>query len=407
MPWASLLSMLLKNTLRSGSTPVSSTLIQPRCPALPQELWNHILTFLRGYNADLTACSFVSRSLCAASQSHIFYSIAIFPSGKARQVGSRSGPDDATDEVASCRRLRVILTESSHLLPHIRRIEMRLHPEVITEVLAMGLPRLEELHFHTRGFVPNLEDNARIKLAHRLMTLPTVRHVGLGGSVQTREFLSSFFAGTPQQLQTLEISTTWLSQSDDQPPARTRQRIRNLLLLYSPEMAPWLLDAACPFDLTHLTHANISSSMCPHVARILNNTRCSLQSLTLAPDDVRKYVALSIFPSLTEVHFDAPTQRGIAGILPLLETLDPANGVRDITITLATFGEQPKQRELKMALRAFDAAFDDIHLPALRRVEIQVLSIAETGEPHESRRLMYMHSLPVLRQRGVLVVEIQ
>jgi hypothetical protein len=94
-------------------------------------------------------------------------------------------------------------------------------------------------------------------------------------------------------------------------------------------------------------------------------------------------VPLSIFPALTQLHFDAPTQQDIAFLLPLLTTLDPANGMREISITLATHGAQPPRRELETALRTFDAIFDD---------------------REDRRKSMYLHSLPLLNARGILFV---
>jgi hypothetical protein len=183
------------------------------CPALAQELWNHVLSFVRA-RTDLKACCFVSRALCAAAQSQLFFSITIRPSRKRRRGGPPFDFTAATDEVEACRRLREILIESPHLLPHIRRIEVLLHPDVLTEIIAMGLPLVQEIQFRTKTFMARVEKHA-VALAQQLMELPTVRHAELRSTSQTHEFMSWFFSTTTLHLQTLEISMSELYRSDE------------------------------------------------------------------------------------------------------------------------------------------------------------------------------------------------
>ncbi|KAJ7100428.1 hypothetical protein C8R44DRAFT_859341 [Mycena epipterygia] len=383
--------------------------MQTGCPALAQELWNHILSFLRA-RTDLKTCCFVSRSLCAAAQSQLFFSITIRPSRKRRKGGPPFDFTAATDEVEACRRLREILTESPHLLPHIRRIEILLHPDVLTEIIAMELPLVQEIQFRTKTFMARIEEHAAV-LAQQLMELPTIRRLELRSTSQTREFLSWFFVALPLHLQTLEISMSELYRSEDDDeepePVSVRRRIEHFHLIHSPTVARWLLHPSCPFDLSRITHADISSSMCADVGRILTKAKRSLQQLTLAPGDVDGCVPLSIFPALTQLHFDAPTQHDIALLLPLLTTLDPANGMREITITLATHGDQPPPYELEATLRTFDAIFEELPLPELKRVEIHLLCNPDDDERQDYRQSMYVHSLPLLNATGFLVVHIQ
>ncbi|KAJ7890753.1 hypothetical protein B0H13DRAFT_2040086 [Mycena leptocephala] len=291
--------------------------MQTGCPTLAQELWNHVLSFLRA-RTDLKACCFVSRALCAAAQSQLFFSITIRPSRKRRRGGPPFDFTAATDEVEACRRLREILIESPHLLPHIRRIEVLLHPDVLTEIIAMGLPLVQEIQFRTKTFMARVEEHA-VALAQQLMELPTVRRAELRSTSQTHEFLSWFFSITPLHLQTLEISMSELYRSGGGGTPElvsSRRRIEHFHLIHSPTIAAgW-------------SALHISSSMCADVGRILTKAKRSLRQLTLAPADVDGCVPLSIFPALTQLHFDAPTQQDITFLLPLLTTLDPANGMR-------------------------------------------------------------------------------
>ncbi|KAJ7454322.1 hypothetical protein B0H11DRAFT_2244976 [Mycena galericulata] len=264
----------------------------------------------------------------------LFHSIAIRPS---RNFLRRIGRPFIfpLNEVASCRRLQALLAESPHLIRYIRRIEITLHEDVIAEILAMEL-LLESIQFRTgtETFLAEVDDRA----ARANPPAP------LGYQTSRAAF--------------------------HLPGARISHaaKITSLRLVHPPTIARWLLDADCPFDLTALTHPDVSSSMCPEVAQILKTASGTLRHLTLAPDSC---VDLRLVPRLTHLNPDAPTERDILMALPLLETLDPVNAVRDITPTLAQHSEKLTPEELVEVRRNFEARFADIPLPSLQRLDIR------------------------------------
>ncbi|KAJ7450984.1 hypothetical protein B0H11DRAFT_2201774 [Mycena galericulata] len=351
------------------------------CPGgLPQELWNHTISFLHGRNVDLQTCCRVSRALCAAAQSQLFHSITIHPSRNFLRVGRQFM--FTTNEVASCRRLRAILVESPHLIRYIRRIEITLDEDVIAEILAMELVLLESIQFRTKTFLAEVDDRA-VELAQTLLHRSGIKHLGLRSISQRPAFLTRLLSPSMSQLNTLEISVSEIELHGREEVDRTpgagslRKQITSLRLVHSPTIARWLLDADCPFDLTALTHADVSSSMCPEVARVLTTASGTLQHLTLAPGDVASDSCVELHLHLTHLHLDAPAERDILTALPLLETLDPVNAVREITITLAQHGEELTPDELAEVLRYFEARFADIPLPSLKTLDIRLVGESE------------------------------
>ncbi|KAJ7513258.1 hypothetical protein B0H11DRAFT_1949213 [Mycena galericulata] len=354
------------------------------CPGvLPQELWNHTISFLHGRTLDLQTCCRVSRALCAAAQSQLFHSVAIHPSRNfLRRIGR---PLIFTlNEVGLCRRLRAILTESPHIIRYLRRIEITLQEDVIAEILAMELVPLESIQFRTETFLAEVDDRA-VELAQTLLHRSGIEHLELRSISQRPAFLTRLCSPSMPQLNTLDISMSelqlnGLEEGDGAPSsASLRKKITDLRLVHSPTIARWLLDADCPFDLTALTHADVSSSMCPEVAQILKTASGTLRHLTLAPGDVLSdsCVDLRLIPRLTHLNLDAPTERDILVALPLLETLDPVNAVREITLTLAQHGEKLTPEELAGVRRDFEARFADITLPSLQSLDIRSVGKSE------------------------------
>ncbi|KAJ7513236.1 hypothetical protein B0H11DRAFT_2213759 [Mycena galericulata] len=279
--------------------------------------------------AGFAECCRLSRALCAAAQSHLFHSIAIRPS---RNFLRRIGRPFIfpLNEVASCRRLRALLAESPHLIRYIRRIEITLHEDVIAEIPAMEL-LLESIQFRTgtETFLAEVDDRA----ARANPPAP------LGYQTSRAAFHLSGARISHAAVLSVDAAAEHLGYIHER-------------LVHPPTIARWLLDADCPFDLTALTHPDVSSSMCPEVAQILKTASGTLRHLTLAPDSC---VDLRLVPRLTHLNPDAPTERDILMALPLLETLDPVNAVREITLTLAQHGEKLTAEELVEVRRNFEA----------------------------------------------------
>ncbi|KAJ6612758.1 hypothetical protein B0H10DRAFT_2050910 [Mycena sp. CBHHK59/15] len=399
-------------------------ILESRPPALAQELWNLILSYLYGFTDDLRACTLVSRSLCAAAQVQLFHDIILRPPRPTRIVGSKFA--FPADETASCQRLRAVLTRKPHLIPHVRRVEIYFQPEIITHILEVGFFRLEEIQIGSMRFAFRPDDRL-MELAQSLLGLPSLRRIELLRINQTRGFMPYLFHNSNPQLQALDISMSELSPDITLFPDSTsipavsptgRCWITELRLVHSPTMACWMFDPMCPFNFTRLKIADVSSSMCSDVWRILTSAKRTLTHLTLSPGDLKSHPDLDLnqLPSLTYLHMDAPNERDISEILPLLQDIDPENRFEEIIITLAAYGGQPKTAEVRQILQIFDHIFDSIPLPWLRRVEICLFNdqqdqcYAENDEQDTkldvvSKERFYIESLLMLNARGVLMVK--
>ncbi|KAJ7477721.1 hypothetical protein FB451DRAFT_1243074 [Mycena latifolia] len=386
-------------------------------PPFAQELWDLILLFLRGHTTDLKACSCVSHTLCAAAQSQLFHTVAINPS---RGVKWKNNRLVYNNESAAA--LRALLTQSPHLVPHIRRLEidLRLNAAVLEEILAMGLTCVRELQIHMGHRI----DESAVELARRLVSLPTVECVEMWSMTLSKRFFSLLFAGPVPQLRKIDIEGSMhdprevLDEEQDedamQNPNPARPSVTHLRLVYSSDYVPWLLSAACPFDLEHITHADVSFTMHAGAASILLGACQTLRELTVMPEDLADCPSLRLLPSLTHltlnVHREDVTPRPswLETFPSWLETLHPDNRICTIAISI---GPLCIYAQWMRELAGIDVRVAEIGLPALRCFEIQLPSPGDAAERDrvtyfEGMKKSYVEALGRLRARGVLVVRI-
>ncbi|KAJ7477719.1 hypothetical protein FB451DRAFT_1243067 [Mycena latifolia] len=388
------------------------TVCQISPPPFAQELWDHILSFLRGQTTDLKACSCVSRTLCAAAQPQLFHTITINPSRAVQWKNNRNVYNNK-----SATALRALLAQSPHLVPHIRRLEidLRLPAEVLEEILTTGLTCVRELQFH----MGHRMDEAVVELARRLICLPTVECVEMWSITLSKRIFSLLFAGPAPQLRKIDINGCPAhldnEQGEDTPvqiPTPARPSVTHLRLVYSRDYMPWLLGAACPFDLEHITHADLSFTLNAGAASILLGACQTLRELTVTPEDLADCPPLRLLLSLTHLTLnvhrkDVPPQPSWLETFPSwLETLHPDNRVCTITISI---GELCKYARWMRELAGVDVRVAEIGLPALRCFEVRLPS---PGDPADTDRVTYFEGMKKsyveafgrLRARGVLVV---
>ncbi|KAJ7448413.1 hypothetical protein FB451DRAFT_1289203 [Mycena latifolia] len=385
-------------------------------PPFAQELWDHILSFLRGQTTDLKACSCVSRTLCAAAQPQLFHTITINPS---RGVQWKNNHLVYNNESAAA--LRALLAQSPHLVPHIRRLEidLRLTAGVLEEILATGLTCVRELQFH----MGHRMDEPVVELARRLICLPTVECLEMWSITLSKRIFSLLFAGPAPQLRKIDIhACPHDNERGEDAPAQIlpapRPSVTHLRLVGCCKFVPWLLDAACPFDFKHITHADVSSTLNAGAASILLGTCQTLRELTVMPEDLAHCPPLRLLPSLTHLTLNvlregarprAPPQLSWLETFPSwLETLHPDNHVCTITISI---GELCIYAQWMRELAGVDVRVAEIGLPALRCFEVRLPS---PGDPADADRVTYfeglkksyVEALERLRARGVLVVRV-
>jgi len=247
------------------------------------------MLFLHGHTEDLKSCCLASRVLCTAAQSQLFHTIVILPSPKTTTVWINNAAFLRTSELATCRRLADICAESPHLGQNIRRLELLWYAEVFKEIFAMRLVCARELEFFPRkGFMdPKRLDERTLKSARRLVCLPTIERVEVRFMRQPAAFYSRLFDFTSPRLREICFDSCELYSGEQQQKnataiAPTARRVITYLRLYdSTALSPWLLGAACPFDWTHLTHADVSASLNADIASILRGASLTLRELSL------------------------------------------------------------------------------------------------------------------------------
>jgi len=370
------------------------------------------MLFLSGQTAALKSCCCVSRTFCIAAQSQLFHTIAIHPHRKAtwrhnRLVFVNMG-------LLAARRLRAILVQSPHLISHIRRLEIHLHGEVLAEIIGIKLTSLRELQLRSK--IEYDIDERAVELAQNLLCLPTIERAELHSLRQTKRALSRLLSSTSPHLRAIEINACLLDRVTQGKDAAgpvipvTRRIVQTLRLVDSKSMfTSWLPDTGFPFDFTHLTSVEVSSSIDADVASVLRGAQITLRELSLAPDDIGDCPPLRLFPSLTALTLNTRREPGISALLPLLETFEATNCVSTITISIADHRPYRPTQQTRQLLENFDLCVADTSLPALQRVELWFLSHSSTAHEVEfwkGHKMLYVGALAKLSARGLLVVHL-
>jgi hypothetical protein len=142
-----------------------------------QELVNHCIHFLRGSMRDLKACALVSPSWVYAAQSFLF-----------REVSVADYYNQSSREI-SWPRFRVILEESSHLIRHIRRLNMEVTATVLLDICDFPFTHLQHVQVQCHGSML-LQHALGLQ---QLFSLPTLLRVKLTGRfTEPADYLAAF-----------------------------------------------------------------------------------------------------------------------------------------------------------------------------------------------------------------------
>ncbi|KAJ7660202.1 hypothetical protein DFH06DRAFT_391879 [Mycena polygramma] len=372
----------------------------PAC--LPvHEMWDHIFDDLcrSQYGCDkekdLGACSLVCRGFVASAQSRLF-----------RDIRPESFRDYGVDDSAG-NRLANLLTTSPHLIRYTRILDL---PKCDKEAL-LSVNRIPWSHLKTLTlgrFVIEREVPPSLRELHKLVRLPTLRHLGIRGDWKT-EHLRSI---STSSLERLDIVHCALKTIPSRPlPAKFQKiRIRQLSLLDSESAGELLADPACPVDLSGLTHLYIRiEPLRPALAAALLRSCSTIHTLHYAAYADRQPLDLSRFTALRSLHL------GELYALPhmypctaALTRLRPDNAVTEISLTV--FGRGYLEHwmdvdELARDLRDWHAALVEVQTPALQRVEISVDSSRardSLGLGTASMAKLVRDMMPLLHARGIL-----
>ncbi|KAJ6570522.1 hypothetical protein DFH09DRAFT_1153728 [Mycena vulgaris] len=381
--------------------------VTTRPPALDvQELWYHIIGFLRGMTPDLKTLALVSRAFCAPAQSVLFHAIDLQPNSYEYVTRTRGGAGPEAFD-AACRRLGAVLAESPHLAKYIHRLKVTLTADVLAQLCAMGLSSLQDIAIKFRR-----ADHSLIEPLQALIGLPSVRQVTLSSHVSSR-----VFCGRISHLTAL----AFYHIMDGSPPEAQdirapRPEIKTLRLHNSVPVEHWLVGPACPFDLTRLVDVDIwvgygpRNTMNASLLHILDAARLTIERLTLLSCSFQERpLDLAQYPNLTHLHIHDGRDFALAFIATSIPSLDGHPSLRSITLQIKYFSQTEWTTvAAEETLRSIDAAFDAISLPALKQFEI-LLSIITVPTrvafmSAAERDALFRRGLPSLSASGLLSV---
>ncbi|KAJ7340014.1 hypothetical protein DFH08DRAFT_1082502 [Mycena albidolilacea] len=344
------------------------------------ELLDHILGFLHGDRTTLRSCATSSRVLTPVAQRHLFYWITSLK---------------LQANYITPARLRVILAGSPHLAPLIPRVDLSISVEADAELASPTL------------------DAARL-----LIGLPSVRRVEVIGSYHHLRLLGRLLGDYTSQLKEIVFRHTFVPQTlaDGDlpwPPAAKNSmctRLTRLALVGSDSLMTWLVNEACPFNISHLVDVDVSggirgNGMHKHTQPLLEHARFTIQRLRfpmalVSPAHGGPFIYLTRFPALTHLTANTPMEE-LSYIFPAMEKLDPQNNIREVLFTSPAFDDPVAGQQLEPMLREFDAAFAALPLPACKCVEIQVHKTRRNLPQYLIRRIEELkpQAVPFIHQR--------
>ncbi|KAJ7643073.1 hypothetical protein DFH06DRAFT_601747 [Mycena polygramma] len=341
---------------------MNSSCILPAC--LPvQEVWDYIIDHLQHSKQDLRSCSVTCWSFVPRTQAHLFRSISICTKGP------KTAESAATELVS-------ITHKHPHLLAYIRRLSVVSSSQtILAHLCRLAWSRLEDL------------------------TLTYREHSGA-------EAMYEFLTRSPR-LEVVRIISVDPHLTPLHPPfdvtsavSSPRGKPRRLILIDSDAMFGVLSHPSFPLDFSALTHIHCPGcTSSTELAAFVFRHRSMIESLDLGIMGAGiQSLNLGLFPVLKHV---SCAFIGVE-LNQILKSLGPDNTVDTIRAGL----DGPNYvRDLADFQRTINA----LKMPALRRVELQVLFPAAISPESKVSRERAFESvvereLPDIKARGQLFV---
>ncbi|KAJ7894898.1 hypothetical protein B0H14DRAFT_3426506 [Mycena olivaceomarginata] len=267
------------------------------------ELLDYIVGFLRDDRTALRSCATSSRILTPVAQHHLFYWIMSL---------------QLQENYITPARLRVILADSPHLAPLIRRINLSISVEADTELASVGLSHMQELGVQCMAGGTNHIHESTFDTARLLIGLPSVRRVEVIGSYLDLRLLKlgRLLGDCTSHFKEIVFQHAFITQTLaggdlPWPPAAKNMctRLTRLSLVGSDSLMTWLVNDACPFNISHLVDVNVSggiqaNGMHKYTQPFLERAWFTLQRLRfsmalVSPAHGGPFIDLTRFPALT------------------------------------------------------------------------------------------------------------
>ncbi|KAJ7110582.1 hypothetical protein C8R44DRAFT_800256, partial [Mycena epipterygia] len=360
---------------RSQSTIIHGTMN----PVLQlQEVCDHIMEHLYESPTALKACSLVCFIWTSSSQRLLFRDIIFHR--RVVDIYTLSTTAEV-DEAAACRRFCTVLKASPRLLSFVRRLRTSLQEEMVTQLSTVKFPNLQEIVLHRGG----VTDESSSMAVAKIISLPSIRRVGLVFPFfrTVYDFARLFQHSTPRLESLFLHEIGFMSFLQDRTPPAPPRPIKQLHLS-SYTTSKWIHDPLCPFDFSTLEYVECKRGFLNDAdAVILDLSRSTLTRLNINPrvyhanHDFSKprSASLARFAALTHLQISASCH-DLTDIESLVRSLPPSNCLENLVLDIMYFERLDPQKRLSN-LRNLGTALAGVSLPALRRIEIVLLSKPE------------------------------
>ncbi|KAJ6492594.1 hypothetical protein DFH09DRAFT_1452827 [Mycena vulgaris] len=186
------------------------------------------------------------------------------------------------DVEVSVPRLSDILVTSPHLLGSIQSLSVAATPEVLKPLSTVRFPVLRKIRLNFNfGLGIQADDALHLVREHiGLPSNQEVKLVQC--FTQDLDALSTLLEASTPELQTVTFHDVWVTSVSPAlaRPVERRAPIKKLKLVASrPSLADWFMSATCPLDFTHLVEVEVDSRYASAFTRVLNCGRFSITQL--------------------------------------------------------------------------------------------------------------------------------
>ncbi|KAJ6454371.1 hypothetical protein C8R45DRAFT_601828 [Mycena sanguinolenta] len=352
---------------------------------LVQELWDEIIDYLHDSRPALLSCALVCRALVVRAQTQLFRSIVI--------ASHRHSTTISATELAE------ILSSSPHLTDYVCDLYIgRCDAATLMPIVGIAWSRISAISFaHTseEPVAPALDQ------VSNLVSLPTLRKVSFYSNAWTADHLRVVLTNCNPDVSALAFhscSPEMLDPSIDDNPSTKRShlpRITHLDLFFADTVPDFLINAACPLDLSGLQHVKVGFSGETSLHPFLYTFGHTIQSLDIdAADHGLDSLDLGSIPALSHL-----IVRGEGSAVQHVMERSRESNVHTVCHLLGAW----RGTGCSPILQKFQSSILSANMPRLRRVEVKVI-LQFNKHSYAEWESLIRDSMPQLSKSRILAI---
>ncbi|KAJ7806741.1 hypothetical protein B0H14DRAFT_2610225 [Mycena olivaceomarginata] len=269
--------------------------------------------------------------------------------------------------------LACILSNSAHLIPHVRRLSLSLCPGILLPLASVPFAHLETFCLRGGPALPDISHDTLL-LAANIIGVPSICCVQVVSVVlEDMRSLGTLFRRRFSALDYLVMDNTIISSSlpsivqEDHPP-QPLVRLISLEITDALGTAPdfCFLHALCPFDASTVMNLKIGVETSPNIVQLMHAVAPSLTTLQIDSTFATPVFKLSAFPALTTLTV-LGWYRGGFPAATLLQSVSSHNVIQQLHIRIALLSKADLE-----SLRALDINIGRLPLVHLDRVTVTI-----------------------------------